>query len=82
MSIEIRLNGEARQIPAPLSIAELLDHLNLPKEYVAVERNRSIVPKQKWETVALVQGDELEVVRSEAGDAGHRQYLACLLQKE
>src|SRR5947209_11461586 len=67
MSIEIRLNGEARQIPAPLSIAELLDHLNLPKEYVAVERNRSIVAKQKWETVALAQGDELEVVHFVGG---------------
>src|ERR1043166_5520783 len=71
MSIEIRLNGEARQIPAPLSIAELLDHLNLPKEYVAVERNRSIVPKQKWETVALAQGDELEVVHFVGGGSGN-----------
>src|SRR5437764_245006 len=70
MSIEIRLNGEARQIPAPLSIAELLDHLNLPKEYVAVERNRSIVPKMQWESVALNQGDELEVVHFVGGGSG------------
>src|SRR5438552_4573965 len=71
MSIEIRLNGEARQIPAPLSIAELLDHLNLPKEYVAVERNRSIVPKQKWESVAVAQGDELEVVHFVGGGSSN-----------
>jgi thiazole synthase len=70
MSIEIRLNGEACEIPAPLSIAELLDHLKLPKEYVAIERNRSIVPKQKWETVALAQGDELEVVHFVGGGSG------------
>src|SRR5229473_1232177 len=67
MQIEIRLNGEAREIPAALSIAELLDHFNLPKDFVAVERNRSIVPKQKWETVALAQGDELEVVHFVGG---------------
>src|ERR1051326_5761231 len=71
MSIEIRLNGEARQIPAPLSIAELLDYLNLPKEYVAVERNRSIVPKQKWETAAVHHGDELEVVHFVGGGSGN-----------
>src|SRR6266849_1275943 len=70
MQIEIRLNGEAREIPAPLSIAELLDHFNLPKDYVAVERNRSIVPKQKWETVALAPGDELEVVHFVGGGSG------------
>jgi thiazole synthase len=70
MQIEIRLNGEAREIPAPFSIAELLDHFNLPKDFVAVERNRSIVPKQKWEAVALAQGDELEVVHFVGGGSG------------
>ena len=70
MKIEIRLNGEAREIPAPLSIAELLDHFNLSKDHVAVERNRLIVPKQKWETVALSQGDELEVVHFVGGGSG------------
>ena len=67
MKIEIRLNGEAREIPAPFNISELLDHFSLPKDYVAVERNRSIVPKQKWEAVALAQGDELEVVHFVGG---------------
>src|SRR5437016_5063967 len=67
MSIEIRLNGETRELPAPLNIAELLDHFDLPRERVAVERNRSIVPKQQWETVALAQGDELEVVHFVGG---------------
>src|ERR1700674_202824 len=70
MQIEIRLNGEAREIPAPLSIAELLDHFNLPKDFVAVERNRSIVPKQKWGTGGLAQGDELEVVHFVGGGSG------------
>jgi thiazole synthase len=71
MKIEIRLNGEAQEIPSPLSIAELLDHFNLPKDYIAVERNRSIVPKQKWETVAVSQGDELEVVHFVGGGSGN-----------
>src|ERR1051325_6358719 len=71
MKIEIRLNGEAREIPTPLNIEELLYHLNLPKDHIAVERNRSIVPKQKWETVALAQGDELEVVHFVGGGSGN-----------
>ena len=71
MKIEIRLNGEARELPSPLSIAELLDHFHLPKDYVAVERNRSIVPRQKWETVAVAQGDEFEVVHFVGGGSGN-----------
>src|SRR5438094_2363578 len=67
MKIEIRLNGEACEIPEPVSIAELLERFDLPNDRVAVERNRSIVPKQQWESVALAQGDELEVVHFVGG---------------
>src|SRR5207244_4846573 len=70
MKIEIRLNGEACEIPEPLNIAELLDRFELPKDRVAVERNRSIVPKQQWETIALANGDELEVVHFVGGGSG------------
>src|SRR5580693_3762810 len=62
MAIEIRLNGEARSLPTPLNIVELLDLFSLPKDRVAVERNRSIVGKQDWERVILTHGDDLEVV--------------------
>jgi thiazole synthase len=67
MTIEIRLNGERQQIPASLSIVQLLDHFDLPKDRVAVERNRAIVPKPQWETVSVGQGDELEVVHFVGG---------------
>src|SRR2546426_7045314 len=71
MKIEIRLNGEACEIPEPVSIAELLERFDLPNDRVAVERNRSIVPKQQWESVALAQGDELEVVHFVGGGSGN-----------
>src|SRR5437870_13081309 len=71
MRIEIRLNGEACEISAPLNIAELLDRFDLPKDRVAVERNRSIVPKQQWDSVALAAGDELEVVHFVGGGSGN-----------
>ena len=40
MAIEIRLNGEAQTLPDSLSVVQFLDFLGLPKERVAVERNR------------------------------------------
>src|SRR5207247_9310987 len=71
MTIEIRLNGEAREIPGSLNIAQMLEHFELPKDRVAVERNRSIVPRPHWESVALGQGDEIEVVHFVGGGAGN-----------
>ena len=70
MTIEIRLNGERQQIPASLSIVQLLEHFDLPKDRVAVERNRTIIPKPQWESVSVGQGDELEVVHFVGGGSG------------
>jgi len=70
MKIEIRLNGEKHELPESLNIAQLLEHFDLPKDRVAVERNRSIVPKLQWESVALRPGDELEVVHFVGGGSG------------
>src|SRR5256712_7485689 len=71
MKIQIRLNGETREIPSALNVAKLLEHFDLPKDRVAVERNRSIVPKPQWESVAVGQGDELEVVHFVGGGSGN-----------
>jgi thiamine biosynthesis protein ThiS len=70
MAIEIRLNGEAQELPTSLNVTQMLDFLGLPKERVAVERNRSIVPRSAWERVVVGQGDELEVVHFVGGGSG------------
>src|SRR5437870_3109176 len=70
MKIEIRLNGETQELPSSLTIAELLHHFDLPQDRVAVERNRSIVPKLQWPDVSVSQGDELEVVHFVGGGSG------------
>ena len=67
MTIEIRLNGEPQALPTALTVIQLLEHFGLPKERVAVERNRSIVPKANWESVSVGSGDEVEVVHFVGG---------------
>src|SRR5512144_3139557 len=70
MKIEIRMNGETHELPSSLNIAQLLEHFDLPKDRVAVERNRGIVPRVNWETVTVGNGDELEVVHFVGGGSG------------
>jgi len=69
MPIEIRLNGETQSLPASLTVVQLLEYFDLPKDRVAVERNRSIVPRANWESVSITPGDELEVVHFVGGGA-------------
>lgn len=61
-SIAITVNGEPRTAPAGSSIADLVVALGLRPQQVAVERNRSIVPRAQHATTVLQDGDRLEVV--------------------
>ena len=61
-TIGITVNGEAREVPAPATVADLLARIGLDTRKVAVERNLEIVPRSAYAETALVAGDALEVV--------------------
>jgi sulfur carrier protein len=65
--MKILVNGEAVELPAPLSVAQLLSQIGLGSTLVAVERNRDIVPRKEHAHTALVDGDELEIVHFVGG---------------
>ena len=46
-NVTITLNGERRDLPEGLTIAELLSRLELRPERVAVECNRELVPRAR-----------------------------------
>jgi thiazole synthase len=60
--VQITLNGELRELPRPLTVAELLRHLGLKTEYVAIEINKELVPRSRLAETAVAPGDVLEVV--------------------
>ena len=65
--VQVVINGEVRNIPDGLTVETLLDHLELGKDRVAVEVNRSIVKRQDWAAQSLKSGDTLEIVRFVGG---------------
>lgn len=66
-SVEVILNGERRSVPEKLSVADLLRHLNIPADRVAVERNLEVLARAAWDTVQIQAGDELEIVHFVGG---------------
>jgi thiamine biosynthesis protein ThiS len=66
-TMEITVNGERRRVDAPLTVGGLLALLEMPRERIAVERNRRVVRKGEWDEVALADGDTLEVVHFVGG---------------
>jgi thiamine biosynthesis protein ThiS len=67
MAIDLFVNGEAQSIPPGLTVAGLLERLELPRERVAVERNREIVPRARFGETRLEPGDRLEIVQFVGG---------------
>ncbi len=67
--MRVILNGEERELPGSITVAALLDLLELPAARVAVERNREVVPRSRFGEVAVIEGDRIEVVRFVGG--GH-----------
>lgn len=65
--IEIRLNGDKKQVPQGLCIDGLLRHLEIHSDRVAVELNRQIVRKPDWASTAIEAGAEVEIVHFVGG---------------
>lgn len=66
-AMKISLNGEARQFPAPLTVAALVETLGYTGKRIAVERNGEIVPRGRHAEVMLADGDQLEIVVAVGG---------------
>jgi sulfur carrier protein len=60
--LTLMLNGESRELGAPLTVAGLLASLGLDTRKVAVERNEEIVPRSAYAQTWLAEGDWLEIV--------------------
>jgi sulfur carrier protein len=60
--MQVRLNGELREIPDDLTIAGLLAHLGVKAQRVAVELNEAVVTKDRYEAQRIDPGDSLEIV--------------------
>lgn len=60
--MRVVVNGQACALPEGFRLGQLLGQLDMPRERIAVERNRAIVPRHSYDHCELADGDEIEVV--------------------
>ncbi|HKF51202.1 MAG TPA: sulfur carrier protein ThiS [Candidatus Acidoferrales bacterium] len=63
----VTINGESREIPDGLSVADMLGHLGIAGDRVAIERNRDILPRAQWQGTAVAANDVYEIVHFVGG---------------
>ena len=65
--MKLTINGEVREVPDAMTVRGLLEHLELTAGPVAVEVNRTSVPRAEHAEHALGEGDVLELVHLVGG---------------
>lgn len=60
--MNVVVNGEPQSVDDGVTLAALLEQLDMRPRYVAVERNLELVPRAKHVDCVLRDGDKLEIV--------------------
>jgi sulfur carrier protein len=63
----LHINGESRSVPAVSNLLELIAHLGIGQDRVAIELNRQIIRRKDWETTPLRDMDKIEIVQFVGG---------------
>ena len=67
--MKLTINGEDREFSSTLTVASLIAQLDMKPDRVAVELNRDLVPRERWDQTQLSDGDKLEIVHFVGGGA-------------
>jgi thiamine biosynthesis protein ThiS len=65
--VRVIVNGESCDVPDRLTVAGLVEHLELPNERTAIERNLEVVRRGDWPSIDLAEGDRIEIVHFVGG---------------
>jgi thiamine biosynthesis protein ThiS len=67
--MKLIINGEDREFSSALTVAFLIAQLGMKPDRVAVELNRNLVPRDRWDETPLSDNDKLEIVHFVGGGA-------------
>ena len=67
MSVQVKLNGEPRELPDGATVAGAVAELTNLARGVAAAVNGDVVPRRSWAATRLRDGDQVEVVTAVQG---------------
>ncbi len=65
--MNVVINGEQREIPEGVNVAGMLEHLGVPRDRVAIERNLNVLPRANWNETRVEPNDRFEIVHFVGG---------------
>jgi sulfur carrier protein len=67
VSVQVKLNGEPRELPEGVTMAQAVAELTPEAAGVAAAVNGDVVPRRAWAATPLRDGDQVEVVTAVQG---------------
>jgi sulfur carrier protein len=65
--VKVTVNGDAAEVPDGTTVADLVAARAEEHRRVAVAVNADVVPRSRWASAALTDGDTVEVLVAVAG---------------
>jgi len=65
--MRVQVNGEIREVPGEVSLAQLLDHLSMPSRLLAIELNKEVVRRKDWQETTVKDADVIEIIHFVGG---------------
>jgi thiamine biosynthesis protein ThiS len=65
--LRITLNGDTHEVAKPLTVAELLEQLDIDPRRVAVEHNVVVLKRTAFHETTVHEGDQVEIVNFVGG---------------
>lgn len=66
-SFTVSVNGETRQVPPGTTLQEVVATLSTAPSGVAAALNESVVPRRRWPSTPVGDGDRVEVLTAVQG---------------
>jgi len=66
-TIEITINGSRTEVPENQTVENLLTHLGIRSDRVAIEIDKNIVTRRLWTSTSVVSGAQIEIVEFVGG---------------
>lgn len=67
LGMTLQINGEKKDFSGLHTLADLVAHLGMKGDRVAIELNLDIVPRDRWDSTPVHDGDRLEIVHFVGG---------------
>ena len=67
MTMQLTINGKDEYVEDATSLFDILQHLRIESDGVAIAVNNAVVPRAKWERTPVRDGDTIEIIHAVQG---------------